>query len=54
MYEDWSAGRITEYIFRMLAEKQQREQPPGFCLGKWDKACDLSDFVVEGSGEEML
>jgi DNA invertase Pin-like site-specific DNA recombinase len=26
MYEDWSAGRITEYNFNMLSEKYQREQ----------------------------
>ena len=26
MYEDWSAGRITEYNFRMLSEKYQGEQ----------------------------
>ncbi len=26
MYEDWSAGRITEYNFNMLSEKYQGEQ----------------------------
>ena len=26
MYEDWSAGRITEYNFNMLSAKYQREQ----------------------------
>ena len=26
MYEDWSAGRITEYNFNMLSEKYQNEQ----------------------------
>ena len=26
MYEDWSAGRITEYNFNMLSEKYQMEQ----------------------------
>ena len=26
MYEDWSAGRITEYNFNMLSEKYQSEQ----------------------------
>lgn len=26
MYEDWSAGRITEYNFNMLSEKYQTEQ----------------------------
>ena len=26
MYEDWSAGRITEYNFHMLSEKYQSEQ----------------------------
>ena len=26
MYEDWSAGRITEYNFKMLSEKYQGEQ----------------------------
>ena len=26
MYEDWSAGRITEYNFHMLSEKYQGEQ----------------------------
>ena len=26
MYEDWSAGRITEYNFNMLSEKYQDEQ----------------------------
>lgn len=26
MYEDWAAGRITEYNFNMLSEKYQREQ----------------------------
>lgn len=26
MYEDWAAGRITEYNFNMLSEKYQGEQ----------------------------
>lgn len=26
MYEDWSAGRITEYNFNMLSERYQTEQ----------------------------
>ena len=26
MYEDWSAGCITEYNFNMLSEKYQNEQ----------------------------
>ena len=26
MYEDWSAGRITEYNFNMLSERYQSEQ----------------------------
>lgn len=26
MYEDWSAGRITEYNFQMLSAKYQQEQ----------------------------
>ena len=26
MYEDWSAGRITEYNFNMMSEKYQMEQ----------------------------
>lgn len=26
LYEDWSAGRITDYNFNMLSEKYQKEQ----------------------------
>ena len=26
MYEDWAAGRITEYNFNMLSQKYQSEQ----------------------------
>ena len=37
MYEDWAAGRITEYNFSMLSQRYQTEQQGAVNAEKWVK-----------------
>lgn len=45
MYEDWSAGRITEYNFNMLSEKYQGEQQE--LVAKIQKLKEEMDTAVQ-------